>query len=68
MQCTKFLLRKIYNGSLWLGKEISIHVEYIHRLTGLSQEGKDVSAAFQTVSKRAKTIGDNDLYAKYGTR
>ena len=37
-------------------------------MTGLSQEGRDVSTTFQTVSKRAKKAGDNELYAKYGTR
>ena len=68
MKCTKFMLSRIQNDSLWLGKEIPIHAEDIHRLTGLLQEGRDVSSAFQTISKRAKKLGDTDYYAKYGTR
>ena len=36
MQCTKFLLSRVQNDSLWLGKEIPIHAEDINRLTGLS--------------------------------
>lgn len=68
MQCKKILLSRIQNGSLWMGKEIPIHVEYIHKLTGLSQEGRDVSSAFQTVSKRAKKSRDTDYYVKYDTR
>lgn len=60
MQCTKFLLSKIQNGSLWLVKEIPIHLEYIHRLTGLSQEGRDISTVFQNVSKRVKKTRDGD--------
>lgn len=38
MQCTKFLLSRLQNGSLWLGWEILIHAEDIHRLMGLSAE------------------------------
>ena len=36
LQCTRFLLSRIQNGSLWLAQEIPIHAENIHRLTGLS--------------------------------
>ena len=68
LQCTRFLLSQIQNGSLWLNEEIPIHAEHIHRLTGLSQNGADVSAAGQTSSKRARKSGDADLYTKYGTR
>ena len=63
-----FLLSRIHNGSLWLGREIPIHVEDIHRLTGLSQEGRDISTASQNVSKRAKKAGDGDYYKKYDTK
>ena len=54
MQCTKLLLSRIQGGSLWLGREIPITTEDIHRLTGLSQEGREVSMAFQTDKKRVK--------------
>ena len=68
LQCTRFLLSQIQNGSLWLNEEIPIHAEDIHRLTGLSQNGAEVSAAGQTSSKHARKSGDIDLYTKYGTR
>ena len=68
MQCTKFLINRIQNRSMWLGREILIHVEDIHKLTGLSTAGKDVSIAFQNTSKREKKVGDCDSYRKYETR
>ena len=37
-------------------------------MTGLSQEGRDVPVAFQTVSKRVEKVGDNDYYRKYDTK
>ena len=68
LQCTRFLINRIQNGSLWLTREIPIHAEDIHRLTGLSQTGADVSTAGQTSSKRARNSGNADFYTKYGTR
>ena len=34
----------------------------------LSQEGRDVSMSFQTVSKREKNAWDGDYYKKYNTK
>ena len=68
LQCTRFLLSRVQNGSLWLNEEIPIHAADISRLTGLSQTGADVSSAGQTASKRARKSADADLYTKYGTR
>ena len=51
-----------------MGREIPIHAEDIHRLTGLLVEGRDVSTTFQTVSKREKKVGDGDYYRKYDTK
>ena len=59
------MLSRLQNESLWLGREIPMHAEDIHRLTGLSTEGRDVSTTFQTVSKRAKKAGDCNYYKKY---
>ena len=68
LQCTRFLLSRIQNGSLWLNEEIPIHAADIHRLTGLSQNGADVSVAGQTSSKHTRKSSDSNLYTKYGTR
>ena len=43
-------------------------MEDIHRLTGLSQEGRDISTVFQNVSKRVKKAGDGDYYNNYDTK
>jgi hypothetical protein len=45
-QCTKFLISKVHDRSLWLDKQYPIHVEDIHQLIGLSFEGEDASKGF----------------------
>jgi hypothetical protein len=67
-RCTKFLISSVHNGCLWLDKAYPIHVEDIHKLTGLSMEGKDVSQGFQGSGKHDQKKGEINLYDKYGTR
>jgi hypothetical protein len=54
--------------TLWLDKAYPIHVEDIHKLTGLSMEGKDVTQGFQGSGKHDHKKGEISLYDKYGTR
>jgi len=39
---TNFFIRWVHNDSLWLYKAYPIHVDEIHKMNGLSMEGKDV--------------------------
>jgi hypothetical protein len=50
-RCTKFLISRVHNGTLWLDKAYIIHVEDIHKLMGLSMDGKYVSQGFQGSGK-----------------
>jgi hypothetical protein len=66
--CTKFLISRVHNGSLWLNKEYLIHVEDIHQLTGLLMEPDDGTKGFQGSRKCGKKKGEPTLYDKFNTR
>lgn len=67
MQCTKLLASRMHGRSLWLDREYPIHVNDIHRLIGLSDEGNSVNTTFQVGAKRAKKHEEENYYANYGT-
>jgi hypothetical protein len=45
--CTKFLINRVHTGALWLDKAYPIHVEDIHKLTGMSMEGRMLQMDFR---------------------
>ena len=45
-RCTKFLISRVHDKSLWLDKRYPIHAEDIHKLTRMSFKGEDVSKGF----------------------
>jgi hypothetical protein len=51
-----------------LDKAYPIHVDDIHKMTGLSMEGQDVTQGFQGSGKHGHKKGEINLYDKYGTR
>jgi hypothetical protein len=61
-RCTKFLISRVHDRSLWMDRKYPIHVEDIHQRTGLSIEGEDVSKGFQGPSKHGKKKGEPRLY------
>jgi hypothetical protein len=67
-RCTKFLISRVHDRSLWLDKRYPIHAEDIHQLTGLSFEGEDVSKGFQGPGKHDKKKGELSLYEKFNTK
>jgi hypothetical protein len=66
--CTKFLISRVHDRSLWLDRRYLIHADDIHHLTGLSLEGEDVSKGFQGPSKHGKRKGEVILYEKFHTQ
>jgi hypothetical protein len=64
----KFLISRVHDRSLWLGKQYPIHAKYIQHITGLSSEGKDVSKGFQGPGKHGKKKGELNLYDKFNTK
>jgi hypothetical protein len=66
-KCTKFLISRVHNDTLWLDKGYPIHVEDIHQLTGLSMTGQNVSDDFQGSGKHGRKKGTLSLYELYGT-
>ena len=67
-RCTKFLISRVHDKSLWLDKIYPIHVEYIHHLTRLSFEGEDLSKVFQGPHKHDKNKGEAGLYETFNTK
>jgi hypothetical protein len=67
-RCTKFLISRVHDRSLWLDQRYLIHADDIHQLTGLSLEGEDVSKGFQGPSKHGKKKGEVSLYEKFHTQ
>jgi hypothetical protein len=65
--CTKFLINRVHDKSLWLDRRYPVHVEYIHQLTGLSLGGENVSKGFQGPSKHEKKKGEPNLYERFHT-
>jgi hypothetical protein len=57
-RCTKFLISRVHDRSLWLDKWYPIHAEDIQQLTGLSSQGEDVSKGFQGPGKHGKKKGE----------
>jgi hypothetical protein len=55
--CTKFLISRVHNRSLWIDKRYQIHAKDIHNLIGISLEGEDVSQWFQGLNKHGKKKG-----------
>jgi hypothetical protein len=68
VRCTKFLISRVHDISLWLDRRYPIHVEDIHQLTGLSLEGEDVSKGFQGPNKHDKKKGEPNLYERFHTQ
>ena len=67
-RCTKFLISRVHDQSLWLDKRYPIHARDIQQLTGLSFEGKDVSKGFQGPVKHGKKKGKLSMYEKFNTK
>jgi hypothetical protein len=67
-RCTKFLISRVHDKSLWLDRRYPIHAEDIHQLTGLSLEGEDVSKGFQGPNKHGKKKGEPNLYERFHTQ
>jgi hypothetical protein len=67
VRCTKFLISRVHNRSLYLDKRYPIHAEYIHQLNGLSFKGEDVSKGFQGPGNNGKKKGELNLYEKFKT-
>jgi hypothetical protein len=65
--CTKFLISRVHNNTLWLNQAYPIHVEYIHKIIGLSMEGQNVKDDFQGLWNHGRKKGKISLYDKYGT-
>jgi len=61
-RCTKFLISRVQDKSIWLDRQYPIHAEDIHQLTGLSLEGENVSKGFQVPNKHGKKKGEPNLY------
>jgi len=64
-RCTKFLIRRVHNKSMWMDRRYPIHAKYIHQLTGLSLEGEDVFEFFEGPNKHGKNKGEPNLYKKF---
>jgi hypothetical protein len=62
VRCTKFLINRVHEISLWLDRRYPIHPEDIHHLTGLSIKGKDVSKVFYSPNKNGNKKGEPSLY------
>jgi len=67
-RCTKFLISRVHDRSLWLDKRYPIHEKDIQHLTGLSSEGENVSKGFQSLVKHGKNKGEPSLYEKFNTK
>jgi hypothetical protein len=67
-RCTKFLISRLHDRSLWLDRRYPIHAEDIHQLTGISLEGEDVSKGFQGLGKHGKKKGEPKLYERFHTQ
>jgi hypothetical protein len=61
-RCTKFLINRVHEKSLWMDRKYPIHSEDIHQRTGLSIEGEDVSKGFQGPSNHGNKKGEPNLY------
>jgi hypothetical protein len=66
--CTKFLISRVHDMSLWLEKIYMIHADDIKQLRGLSLEGEDVSKGFQGPSKHGKRKGKFNMFEKFHTQ
>jgi len=66
--CTKFLISRVHDISVWLDKWYRIHSQDIQQLTGLSSQGEDVLKGFQGPSKHGKKKGELILYEKFNTK
>jgi hypothetical protein len=60
-RCTKFLIRRVHNKSMWMDRRYPIHIEDIHHVNGLSLEGEDMSKVFQGPSNNDKKKGEPNL-------
>jgi hypothetical protein len=66
--CTKFLISRVHDRSLWLDKWYPIHAKEIQQFTGLSSQGEDVLKIFQGLGKHGKKKGELRLYEKFNTK
>jgi hypothetical protein len=66
-RCTKFLISRVHDKSLWLDIWYPILSEDIHHLTGLSLESEDMSKGFQGPNKHNKKKGKSNLYERLHT-
>jgi hypothetical protein len=60
-RCTKFLINRVHNISLWLDRTYTIHAEDIHQLTGLFLEGEDVQRIPGSQQARQKERGAHPI-------
>lgn len=67
-RCTKFLINRVHDRSLWLDRRYPIHAEDIHQLTGLSLKGEYVSKGFQGPGKHGKNKGEPSVYERFNTK
>jgi hypothetical protein len=67
VRCTKFLITRVHDRSIWLDQRYLIPIDEIHQLTGLSLEGEDVAKGFQGPRKHVKKKGEVSLYEKFHT-
>lgn len=44
--CTEFMISRVHQNAFWLDRDYPIHAQDIHKLTGFSMEGQDVTDAF----------------------
>jgi hypothetical protein len=66
-QCTKFLISRVHDQSLWLDRRYPIHTKNNHQLIGLSLKGKDMYKGFQGPIKDEKKKGEPNLYERFHT-
>jgi hypothetical protein len=57
VRCTKFLINRVHDKSLWLDRRYPIHEENIHQVTGLSIEGEDFPKGFRVTVSMARRRG-----------
>jgi hypothetical protein len=66
-RCTKFLISRVHDRSLWLDRRYPIQEEDIHQLTRISHEGEDMSKGFQVPRKNENKKGEPSLYERFHT-
>jgi hypothetical protein len=68
VHCTKFLISRVHDRSIWLDHRYMIHAYDINQLIVLYLEGEDVAKGFQGLSKHERKKGEVSLYEKFHTQ